>query len=101
MCPTRVQLEGPRRSGGPPALFSEKPAGAQRGRKAKSQGDTGAESRPNHAGLKTPHPVAASEAAHMSGLGSCCLGWRNSSLGAAVGGLVQPGSAQAWGPSPG
>lgn len=50
------------------------------GQKGQVTGDTGAESKPNHAGLKTPHPVAAPEAAHMPGLGSCCLGWRNSSL---------------------
>ena len=34
--PTRAQLEGPRRSAGPPSQFSEKAAEAQRGRKAKS-----------------------------------------------------------------
>lgn len=101
MRPTRAQVEGPRRSAGPLAPFSEKPAGAQRGRKAKSHGPLGLSQDQNHAGLETPQPEAASEAAHTSGLGSCCSRWRNPPLKVEVGGLVRPGSAQPGEPGPG
>ena len=54
MHPTRAQLEGPQRSAGLPALFSEKAAEDQRGGKAKSQGTLGLSQDPTTQALR-PH----------------------------------------------